>query len=151
MSTDPQAAQEPSAQPQTVAPNQYHLDGGGISVGYFPEGFGPIPIDGPDRLFYDDAHRHLVFNGSQIRKVDVPDVGTILSVTINQTVNVGSTSFSLLLPHVNLPRDHPTATIHTEAITTVHRAFVLLPGHPQVEVYTITPLTGEARNAILPT
>jgi hypothetical protein len=120
-------------------------------VSYFPDGFGPIPQDGPDRLFYQDASRHLVFNGSQIRKVDVPDLGTILSVTIVQTVDVGSTSFSLLLPHVNLPQGpQASATVHTDGITTVHRAFVLLLGHPQVETYTVTPLRGQASNGALP-
>jgi hypothetical protein len=145
------AAPDTPVQGPAVKPNQYHLAGHGISVSYFPEGFGPVPKDGPDRLFYQDAHRHLVFNGSEIRKSDVPDLGTILSVTIVQTVDVGSTTFSLILPHVNLPQGpHPSATIHTEGITTVHRAFVKLIGHPQVETYTVACLTGTANNGILP-
>jgi hypothetical protein len=134
-----------------VTPNQYHLAGYGISVSYFPDGFGPIAQDGPDRLFYQDADRHLVFNGSEIRKVDVDDLGTILSVTIVSTIDVGSTSFSVILPHVNLPQGpHASAAVDTEAVTTVHRAFVRLIGHPQVETYTVTRLTGTASNGPLP-
>jgi len=87
------AAPDATVQGPVVTPNQYHLAGYGISVSYFPDGFGPIPEDGPDRLFYQDAAHHLVFNGSEIRKVDVADLGTILSVTIVRTVDVGSTSF----------------------------------------------------------
>jgi hypothetical protein len=144
-------ASDAAAQSALVRPNQYVLAGDGISVSYFPEGFGPILKDGPDRLFYQDANRHLVFNGSEIRKVEVPDLGTILSVTIVQTVDVGSTTFSFILPHVNLPQGpHPSVAIHTEGITTVHRAFVLLIGHPQVETYSVTCLTGTASRGILP-
>jgi hypothetical protein len=134
-----------------VSPNQYHLAGHKISVSYFPNGFGPVPKDGPDRLFYQDAHRHLVFNGSEIRKSAVPDLGTILTVTIAQTIDVGSTTFSVILPDVNLPQTpHSSATIQTEGITTVHRAFVTLIGHPQVETYSVTCLSGTASNGILP-
>jgi Bacterial Ig-like domain len=147
----PTAVAAPTAQGPAATPNQYHLAGCGISVSYFPDGFGPIPEDGPDRLFYQDATRHLVFNGSEIRKVDVADLGTILSVTIVRTIDVGSTSFSLILPHVNLPQvPHASATIDTQAITTVHRAFATLIGHPQVETYTTVHLTGTASNGILP-
>lgn len=145
------AAPDAIIQGPVATPNQYHLAGCGISVSYFPDGFGPIPEDGPDRLFYQDTARHLVFNGSEIRKVDVADLGTILSVTIVRTVDVGSTSFSLILPHVNLPQGpHAFATIDTQAITTVHRAFAGMIGHPQVETYTAVHLTGTASNAILP-
>ena len=152
--TQPAAATAPSdatAQSPVVTPNQYHLSGQDISVSYFPEGFGPIPKDGPDRLFYQDKTHHLVFNGSEIRKIDVPDLGTILSITVVQTIDVGSTTFSLILPHVNLPQGpHPSVPIHTEGITTVHRAFARLIGHPQVETYSVTCLTGTASSGILP-
>jgi hypothetical protein len=133
-----------------TTPNQYHLGGGGISVSYFPAGFGPISPKGADRLFYQDAERHLVFIGKEIRKVDVADLGTIVSVTTVQTVDVGSTSFSLILPHVNLPGPNSTVAIETTAVTTVHRALARLIGHPQVETYTVTCLTGTASNALLP-
>jgi hypothetical protein len=66
-------------------------------------------------------------------------------------VDVGSTTFSLILPHVDLPQGpNPSATIHTEGITTVHRAFAKLIGHPQEETYTVACLTGTASNGILP-
>ncbi len=151
----PVSAAAPSVDgaPQTVKPNQYHLSGHQITVTYFPDGFGPLPKDqdGPDRLFYQDPHRHLVFNGSAIRKADVPDLGTVLSVTIVRTVDVGSTTFSVILPDVNLPAEPNASTrIETEGVTTVHRAFVALIGHPQVETYTVTRLTGEASHGILP-
>jgi len=152
--TAPVSAPAPTANGQALAqskPNQYHLAGHHVSVSYYPDGFGPIPVDGPDRLFYQDSHQHLVFNGSEIRKVVVPDLGTILSVTIVRTIDVGFTSFSVILPDVNLPAGpHASAAVRTEGITTVHRAFVGLIGHPQAETYTVTTLTGDATNGILP-
>lgn len=97
-------APDATIQSPVVTPNQYHLSGHGMSVSYFPDGFGSIPKDGPDQLFYQDANRHLVFNGSEISKIKVPDLGTILSITIVRTVDVGGTTFSLILPDVNLPQ-----------------------------------------------
>ncbi len=147
------AAPSVNGQAQTVKPNQYHLSGDQISVSYFPDGFGPIRQgqDGPDRLVYQDPHRHLVFHGSEIRKVEVPDLGTILSVTIVRTVDVGSTAFSVILPVVNLAAQrNASAQVDTEGVTTVHRAFVALIGHPQAETYAVTRLSGQASNGMLP-
>jgi hypothetical protein len=143
-------ASDASAQAQVTRPNQFRLGGGGISVTYFSPVFGPTSPKAADRLLYQDAERHLVFIGKEIRKVDVEDLGTIVSVTTVHTVDVGSTSFSLILPHVNLPGPSSTVNIETKAITTVHRALAALLGHPQVETYTVTCLTGVASNALLP-
>jgi hypothetical protein len=57
----------------------------------------------------------------------------------------------VLLPDVNFPSGpNASAAVHTEGTTTVHRAFVALLGHPQVETCAVTPLTGEASNGALP-
>jgi hypothetical protein len=136
--------------PATATPNQYHLHGGGISVSYFPEGFGPVTRGG-GRLFYQDAQRSLSFTGEQIRTADVADLGTVVSVTIVPTVDVGDTTFSLVLPQVSLPPQlGASAHIETFGVTTIHRAFVRLIGQAQHEVYTVTPLRGTASRGILP-
>lgn len=140
-----------SANLPTATPNQYHLHGGGISVHYFPEGFGPVGPGGPGRLTYQDPHRSLNFHGTEIRAVEVPDLGTLVSVTLARTVDVGFTSFSLLLPHIVLPGQiGASTTIHTEGITTIHHTFLAAIGSAQREVYTVTPLTGTAVRGILP-
>ena len=134
-----------------TSPNQYHLRGGGKSVAYYPDGFGPI-IEGrgPLRVVYQDAFRSLAFHGDEARTVTVPDLGTVVSVTIVETVDTGDTSFSLLVPDVDLPTNQSSVSINTEGITTIHRIFVALIGHPQSESYTVTPLHGTASVGPLP-
>jgi hypothetical protein len=140
-----------SAGAQLSAPNQYHLSGGGITVTYFPDGFGPVTPAGVGRLIYQDATRSLNFNGNEIRSVPVPDLGTVVSVTLVRTIDTEATTFSLLLPFVNLPAQiGASAAIQTEGITTVHRVFVGLIGHAQAETYTVTKLYGTASRVILP-
>jgi hypothetical protein len=132
-------------------PNQYHVQGGGISVSYYPDGFGP-PVEGRGSLLfvYQDAHRSQSFFSDQVRTVKVDDLGTVVSVTLVESVDTGSTTFSLLVPDVQLPEQQTSVFIHTEGITTVHRVFVALIGHPQSETYTVTALNGTAAVGPLP-
>jgi len=134
-------------------PNQYHVHGGGISVSYYPEGSGP-PAEGRGRLIfvYQDAHRSESFfsDGNDVRTVKVDDLGTMVSVTIVESIDTGSTTFSLLVPDVELPDGQSSVFICTEGITTVHRVFVALIGHPQAETYAVTKLDGTAAFGPLP-
>ncbi len=132
-------------------PNQYHIQGGGISVSYYPDGFGPPVLDRGSLLFvYQDAHRSQSFFSDQVRTIKVDDLGTVVSVTLVETVDIGSTTFSLLVPDVQLPEQQTSVFIRTEGITTVHRVFVALIGHPQSETYTVTALDGTAAVGPLP-
>jgi len=132
---------------QLALPDLYELHGGGISVTYHPLFVGGVPA-----LTYQDAHRTLHFRGDQIRKVEVPDLGTVISVTLVMTVDTGSTTFSLLLPRVSLP-GHTGASTHisTEGITTMHRLSpVPAMNIGQRDVYTCTRLHGTASLVIIP-
>ena len=132
-------------------PNQYHLNGGGISVSYYPDGFGPPVEDrGSLLLVYQDAHRSQSYFSDEVRTVKVDDLGMVVSVTLVESVDTGGTTFSLLVPDVQLPEQQPSVFIHTEGITTVHRVFVALIGHPQSETYTVTALDGTAAVGPLP-
>jgi hypothetical protein len=134
-----------------TSPNQYHLNGGGVSVSYYPDGFGP-PIEGRGslRLVYQDVHQSRSFYDNDVRTVAVPDLGTVVSVTLVLTVDTGSTTFSLLVPDVDLPGGQNSVFIDTDGITTVHRIFVALIGHPQSETYSVTGLCGTAAVGPLP-
>lgn len=135
----------------TSVPNQYYLHGHGISVTYYPEGFGPVIAGrGRLRLVYQAAHQSRSFYDEDVRTVDVADLGTVVSVTLVLTVDTGSTTFSLLVPNVQLPEQQNWVFIHTEGITTLHRVFVALIGHPQSETYTVTALSGTAAVGPLP-
>lgn len=134
-------------------PNQYHVHGGGISVSYYPDGFGPPVADRGRLVFvYQDAHRSESFfsDGTGVRTVKVDDLGMVVSVTIAATVDTGSTTFSLMIPDVELPGQQLSVYVRTEGITTVHRVFVALIGHPQAETYSVTELDGTAAFGPLP-
>ncbi|MBV8521836.1 MAG: hypothetical protein JOY71_06885 [Acetobacteraceae bacterium] len=100
------------------------------------------------QLQYQDVNGTRNFSGNDIRLSEVPDLGTVVTVTLQITVDSGSTSFSLLLPRVNLPG--PPATplavpVVTEGITTVHH-LSLVPAfqHGQQDTYMVTQLRGTA-------
>jgi hypothetical protein len=132
-------------------PNQYHVYGGGISVAYYPDGFGPLIENRGSLIFiYQDAHRSQSFYSNEVRTVKVDDLGIVVSVTLVESVDTGSTTFSLLVPDVQLPDQQTSVFIRTEGITTVHRVFVALIGHPQGETYTLTALDGTAAVGPLP-
>jgi hypothetical protein len=139
-------AAAPVAQTFT-SPDHYQLSGGGISITYLPVGVGGLA-----HLQYQDGQRTLNFTGDQIRKVEVADLGIVVSVTLALTVDSGSTTFSVLIPKVTLVAGPgASAPICTLGITTVHR-LSLVPqlNLGQDELYTVTHLTGTASDIIIP-
>jgi len=146
----PQPTAGAAAAPQLGPPNQYHLNGGGISVSYFPQGRGPIGPAGATHFTYQDSQHALSFPVDEVRTVEVPDVGTLVSVTLVKTIDTGATTFTLIVPAVNLPQSIPASVqICTDGITTTHRVFAGLIGHTQAEAYHVTKLTGTAARGIL--
>jgi hypothetical protein len=132
----------------TDVPNQYHLQGDGISVSYSPEGWGPPILDkGPLILAYHDGNQSEAFYHDGVQTTEVPTLGTIVSVTLGAEVPFGSTTFSLLIPTVLLPEGEHSVPVSTDAITTFHWVF---PPVPQREVYTVTELTGTAAFGPMP-
>lgn len=122
-----------------ATPNRYELSGGGIVVGYTTTG-----IDGKAHLSYHHGAVSKAFVGpDQIQRVET-DLRTIVSVPIFVTIDAGSTSFSVLIPRVNMTVGERIA-VHTEGITTTHR-FSIVPAfnHGQLDGYTVTPLHGTA-------
>jgi hypothetical protein len=137
----------PQALPTFAKPNFYQLSGDGIDVTFVPSGAGGVA-----HFSYQDAQRSLQFSGDQIRKVDVPDLGTVVSVTLVLTPDSGSTTFSVLIPQVNLDNQRGSAApVETDGITTHHR-FSLVPQslRGQLERYCVTPMSGTASLAIIP-
>ena len=126
-----------------IAPNLYNLHGPNISVSYITAG-----IDGKPRFSYHDSSRTLQFTGDQIRTAPT-EIGTLVTVTLHMTVDTGSTSFTLLVPTVNLDQTHKSAHITTEGITTLHR-FSVIPAlnRGQTELYTVVKMTGTAQSVV---
>jgi hypothetical protein len=125
---------------QPVAPNLYKLSGGHMHITY-----STTDKAGQPHLSYEDGTRTLSFTGNQIREAKT-EMGTLVSVTIHMTIDTGSTTFTLLVPTVNLasPSSSP-AQVKTYGITTVHK-FSVVPAanRGQTELYTITELSGTA-------
>jgi hypothetical protein len=117
-----------------VPPDKWNLAGAGITVFY-----SSTP---PGLLHYVDIHGPKTFTGPQIRVVPTPDLGTLVSVTLNATLPISETTFTVLLPALLLdPPVFPVAPVSTEGITTLHHLF---PPFGQKEFYTVTPLNGSA-------
>ena len=132
--------QSPAQQQAFVAANMFAVAGGGIHVSY-----STTSIDGKPRLSYQDPARSLSFSGDQIRRIE-GDLGAVVSVTIVTTPDAGSTSFSLLVPHVNVP-PFGSVSISTEGITT-HHVFSIVPAldRGQRDFYHVTSMHGTASN-----
>jgi hypothetical protein len=125
------------AQIQIVEPNLYELSGNDIHITYSTSG-----IDGKPHFSYQDPQLTHNFSGDQIRRV-VSEVGTLVSVTLRLTIDSGGTTFSVLLPRVNLPGEQ-SVPIQTVGITTLHKFSILPVTIGQRDFYRVTPLTGSA-------
>jgi hypothetical protein len=90
---------------------------------------------------YHDASVVKDFTGDQIRVVQT-EIGTLVTVTLQLLVDRGSTTFSLLLPLVNLTSP-AGANITVEGITTLNR-FQNFPVPGQAQSYTVTEMQGIA-------
>lgn len=134
-----------------VQPNLYQLRSGHLHVSYLTHSGLATPQfpQGPPHFTYQDASQTLSFSGSDVEVVQT-ELGQIVSVRIRLTVDSGSTTFSVLVPRVNLVPGQP-APVHTEGITAIHR-LSLVPGlnHGQQDQYSVTPLHGTASDVIVP-
>ncbi|MEA2617554.1 MAG: hypothetical protein QOE72_3337 [Chloroflexota bacterium] len=121
-----------------ATPNLYQVQGHGVHVTYSTSGF-----DGKPHFDYQDTNQTLHFEGDQIRST-VSEVGTLVTVTTRPTVDAGSTTFTLVVPQVNLGT-MLSAPITTIGITTQHR-FSVVPkfNHGQTELYNVVILKGTA-------
>ncbi len=120
-----------------TTPNIYNLQSERLSVKYSTGTLGSLKS-----FEYQDAFQTLIFNDDEIRTVTT-EIGTLVTVTTRKTIDTGSTSFTLLVPTVNLPGLNREVQITTEGITTIHR-FSVIPqlNQGQTELYTVTRLTG---------
>ncbi len=121
-----------------ATPNLFHVSGYHLDVTYTTTGF-----DGKAHLSYSDVSRTVQFSGDQIETVETR-AGLVVSVVIVATPDSGSTTFSLLIPRMNIDAGSP-APVRTQGITTIHR-FSLIPSlnRGQLDTYTVTTLRGTA-------
>jgi hypothetical protein len=105
-------------------PTLYELSGNGIHVTYATSSL-PGATSGQPQFNYYDAFQAKNFTGNQIQTADNV-LGRLVTVFLIQTIDSGSTTFTLLVPTVNLPPSK-VANITTEGITTLHKFAIVKP------------------------
>ena len=96
-------------------------------------------------LVYHNAHANqtIKFDEQQLRRAST-ELGEEVTVTINQTPDLGSTTFTLLVPRVLLDINE-SIPIETISITTIHN-FSIAPSlnHGVLDTYSVAHLHGSA-------
>ena len=127
-----------------IQPNRYVLQSGDgkTKVDYETSSFIGQPVlnltQGPSPTV---PIRH--FSGSQIRRRRT-EIGTLITVTTQISVDTGSTSFSVLIPAIGLTATSDQQAFETEAIVTSHSGPNSVPSTGVHERYEFIPLKGEA-------
>jgi hypothetical protein len=121
-------------------PNLYVLSGGGISITY-----STTAIDGKPHFTYHSSALTRTFTGDEIKSEPSEFLGTLVSVVIQLTPDSGSTSFTLLIPRINLNAGE-VVNVTTEGITTHHRFSLFPPAmHGQLDTYAAHRMSGTAQ------
>jgi hypothetical protein len=118
------------------APNLYDLKGEAVAMTY-----STTSIDGQPRFTLKRGRQTLNFSGDEIDSAGL-DIGTLVSVVIAVTVDKESTTFSVLLPTIQLT-NAGKQSFRTIGITTVTTTTIAGPGK---QTYKTTALRGSAQN-----
>ncbi|MCC5656737.1 hypothetical protein LC608_07015 [Nostoc sp. XA010] len=120
--------------------NGYNSKGEKVTINYSTSSFTGKPL-----FNYQEQKQTLNFTGDEIRTVDT-EIGTLVTVTIKKTVDTGNTTFTLLIPRVNLGSSNEVK-VETKGITTTNR-FSVIPqfNQGQTQTYTTINLRGTAQS-----
>lgn len=119
-------------------PNLFSLTGHGISVTLSLTG-----LDGRPQLTYHDSVRAQNFSGDEITFEENQGLVRTATVVVVRTIDVGFTSFTLLIPELNTNVAGPHS-VETLGITTLHATDLVRIGRPQLSDYHVVPLHGTA-------
>jgi hypothetical protein len=120
--------------------NLFDLGGGDLKISYSSSS-----ITGKPQFQYHFGDQDLNFTGDEIQ-VTKSNIGELVTVTIRKSVDANFTTFTVLLPEINV--DGPETAFSTIGIETVHRGLVVAPTlvkGPR-ETYKVHPLQGTARS-----
>lgn len=124
---------------QQIIPNQFDLQGTGVRIV-----FSTSSIAGKAQLSFTKGRKTLNFSGNEINRLDTK-IGTLVTVTIATTPDRSTTTFSFLVPAINLSKSSAQQAFRTIGITTVHKTSIAGPPTGVQQVYTSVPLRGTAR------
>ena len=125
-----------------ITPNQFNLQGTGINIA-----FSASSITGKPQLSFKKGRQTLSFTGDQIDQLRTP-IGALITVTIANTPDLGSTTFSFLLPDIVLTTSTSKQAFRTIGITTLHKTSIAGPVKGAQETYKATALRGSAQRVI---
>lgn len=121
-------------------PNRFDITGSGVQITYEPIHF----IDRPNlpQLTYQDSERNLTFHKGEIR-TQHSELGTLVSVSLERTVDAGDSVLTLLLPSINLAG---ASEQNFDTLAIITRSFGILPHTGAGLDYTVlSNLQGVAR------
>ena len=117
--------------------NLFHLRGHMLRVEY-----NATSVTGQPSLIYTSHGTTRQFDGAALERLDT-HAGTLVSVVVELTIDVGSTTLSVLIPRVDVDLGQ-LAPVATVAVLTQHRLSRLrILG--QQEHYSVVHLTGDAQ------
>jgi hypothetical protein len=124
---------------------QYTLQNQDLKITYLASGFQGLPY-----LTYQDQTQTLNFKGAEIRTAET-EIGTLVTVTLQLTVDAGSTSFSSLIPAITLANTQATEVFKTVGVLTVHKTGLAGPPISGArETYEVCELDGNAHAVEVP-
>ena len=124
---------------QQTSPDLFDLQGQGITISYSTSSFGGKP-----QLSFKKGRQTLNFSGDEIAVTET-GIGTLVTVTIAKTVDRGFTTFSILLPAIELRAGSTKQSFKTIGITTVHKTSIGGPVSGVLETYRTIALSGTAK------
>jgi hypothetical protein len=125
---------------QKIVPNQYELEGQGVRVGYSTSS-----ITGKPQLSFKKGRKSLNFTGTEIGVLDTI-IGALITVTIASTPDLNSTTFSFVLPSIDLQKESAKQSFRTIGITTIHKTSIVGPVKGVQQTYKIIQLRGTAQH-----
>jgi hypothetical protein len=124
---------------QKITPNQFDLSGQGVRIGYSTSS-----IAGSPQLTFVKGRKTLTFTGKEIAVVDT-HIGTLVTVTIAMTPDKDFTTFSVLLPAIELAKETGKQAFRTIGIITVHKTSLAGPVKGVQQTYKVIQLKGTAQ------
>ena len=122
-----------------VQPNEYTLQGGGLTFSYVKHNFLGQPF-----VSYTENGHTKTFSGSAVRILET-GIGTLVTVTTHTSIDTGGTDFSVLLPVIELPGIGTSQAFSTDGINTRFKGPDSFPATGVRETYDFIPMNGVAR------
>ena len=125
-----------------ITPNQFELQGPGVRISYSTTSIAGKPI-----LSFTKGRKTLTFSGNEIGRLETK-IGALITVTIATVPDRSVTTFSFLLPAINLLKESAKVSFQTIGITTTHKTSIAGPVTGVQQTYKFVQLRGTARRVI---